>query len=101
MHAGAFTTLEAAVRHCVDPVGSAQTYDPAQLASDMQAQYRADQTPAIIAAADPAELESVALTDGEVADLVAFLESLSSPTLSVLGLRDVPERVPSGLPLAD
>lgn len=101
MHAGAFTTLEAAVRHCADPVRSARTYDPTQLAGDMQALYRADQTPAIIAAVDPADLQAVALSDGEVADLVAFLESLSSPTLNVLGLRDVPERVPSGLPLAD
>jgi len=36
-----------------------------------------------------------------VADLVAFLEALTSPGPSDLPLTDTPASVPSGLPLAD
>lgn len=101
MHDGAFATLEGAVLHCADPLASMTAYDPTQLAPDMQPTVRAEQTDAILAAADPNDLQAVSLSPAQVADIVAFLNSLSSPSLSTLATRDVPARVPSGLPLAD
>ena len=41
------------------------------------------------------------LTDLEIDAIVAFLESLSSPTLAILPQRDIPDRVPSGLPITN
>jgi hypothetical protein len=35
----------------------------------------------------------------DVADLMAFLESLTSPSLETLGAVNLPEDVPSGLPV--
>ena len=51
-----------------------------------------------IAAAN--QLDAVSLTDGEVSDLLAFLESLTDPSSRDLEAL-VPESVPSGLPVAD
>ena len=102
MHDGAFSTLEAAVRHCLDPATSAQNYDPAEhLPPELRPLYRANQTATILAAADPDEIAPVELTEAEIADLLAFLESLTSPGIGSLGIHDIPDSVPSGLPLAD
>jgi cytochrome c peroxidase len=101
MHSGAFGTLEAAVRHCADPVASAEAYDGVSLAEPFAATYRAAHTADIIAAADPDDLTPVTLSDAEIADLVAFLEALTSPQVATLADVDVPDSVPSGLPLAD
>lgn len=102
MHDGAFSTLEAAVRHCLDPATSAQNYDPAEhLPPELRALYRADQTTTILAAADADEIAPVTLTAAEFEDLMAFLESLTSPGIGSLGIHDIPDSVPSGLPLAD
>ncbi len=51
-----------------------------------------------IAAAN--ELRGVSLSDAEVADLLAFLESLTDPSSRDLS-GVVPETVPSGLSVAD
>lgn len=102
MHDGAFATLEDAVRHELDPITSALSYDPTQLRDDVQDLFRREQTVDILAKAiDDGEVDAVALTDEEFADLLAFLHALTSPSLGTLGLRDIPAEVPSGLPLAD
>ncbi len=102
MHDGAFSTLEAAVRHCLDPATSAQSYDPAEhLPPELRPLYRANQTATILAAADADEIAPVTLTQAEFDDLMAFLESLTSPSIGTLGINDIPDSVPSGLPLAD
>ena len=128
-HAGAYDTLEAVVRHHLDPVASLERFESAQVrlprvgrvieatASGSRLSYRpvnparvadyqrrdawVQRTAALrraIAAAN--ELPPVDLTDAEVGDLVAFLESLTDPRS-----RDrsdlIPARVPSGLPVAD
>ncbi len=101
MHNGAITTLEAAVRHMLDPVGSAMSYDPSLLIEELQPLYRAEQMDDIVATVSPVIVAPVELSDGEVADLVAFLESLSSPSIPNLPEVDRPESVPSGLPMDD
>ena len=84
-----------------DPVGSASTYDPNTLPGEYAAAYRADQTSTIIAGANPAETAAVELIDDEFADLIAFLNALTSPRLVTLAATDIPESVPSGLPVGD
>jgi cytochrome c peroxidase len=98
MHDGAYTTLEGAVRHMLDPVGSLRSYDPSQLAPELQTMVYL--TPEIIArqleapsAPDPG---ARALTDEQIADLLAFLEALTDP--AALDWQPlVPDSVPSGL----
>ncbi len=101
-HDGAYATLEAVVRHHLDPVAALRAYDPAQaVLPDLPGH---DDFPVL---ADPAELDRIAaanelapvsLTDAEVAQLVAFLESLTDPS-SLQGRLGIPETVPSGLPI--
>ncbi|MDF0599409.1 cytochrome c peroxidase [Psychromarinibacter sp. C21-152] len=101
-HDGAYATLEGVVRHHLDPVAALRRYDPSQavlpeLAGHDDFPVLADpEELARIAAAN--ELEPVALSDAEVAQIVAFLEALTDP-VSIEGRLGVPERVPSGLPV--
>lgn len=84
-HAGAFATLEAVIRHHLDPIASLTGYDPAQSApavaddlagntDEMLAFFRSNPDLAISTLTDP-----LTLSDGEVDDLVSFLESLTDP----------------------
>ena len=101
MHSGAFIRLEDVVRHELDPVASAMSYIADDLRPDFAATYHPEQTVAIVGAMDANETVPVLLTDSEIADMVIFLESLTSPRVSTLASRNTPDRVPSGLPLAD
>jgi hypothetical protein len=101
MHDGAYTTLEAAARHMLSPVDGAESYDAEQLRSEFRDVLRLEQTDEMIAAVSVDDSQGVSLSDDQVSDLLAFLESLTSPSIATLPMRDVPERVPSGLPLAD
>jgi cytochrome c peroxidase len=105
-HDGAYNSLEATVRHHLDPVNALESYDRTQAVlpprTDLDAidfvHHDEPLNRADIAAAS--EITPIDLTDGEVADLVEFLHALTDP--ASLDLRDtVPSRVPSGLPLAD
>lgn len=105
-HAGAFGTLETVVRHHLDTVASLANYDPVQCRlpprEDLAAidfmvmsdpQLRED-------IAGASELAPIALSEREIAALLAFLNALTDP--ASLDMReDVPFRVPSGLPLAE
>lgn len=99
-HAGAYATLEAVVRHHLDPVASLRDYDPEQVvlpdlsgADDFKILAQGGEIDAIAAAN---ELAPISLTDGEVSQLLAFLAALSDP-VSLGGRMGVPESVPSGL----
>ena len=99
-HAGAYATLEDAVRHHLDPVGALRRYDPGQSllpelagADDFRLMRDAAEVKAIAAAN---ELEGVDLTDAEVADLLAFLHALTDEA-SLKGRLGAPETTPSGL----
>ncbi len=128
-HAGAYRTLEDVVRHHLDPVASLHRYEPPQdlllpiglvietrangpqlidrildgqrlqgfLARD-QFVMRNDALRGRIAAAN--ELRPIALSDDEVSALIAFLHALTDPASQDL-THLVPDRVPSGLPVAD
>lgn len=128
-HAGAYTSLEAVLRHHLDPVASLHSYEPpATLLTPLQnvleltadgARFsqsflsaprqqgfaqsdtwvqRSDRLRGYIAAAN--ELQPVDLSDRQVDDLLAFLESLTDPRAETLDYL-VPQTVPSGLPVRD
>lgn len=101
-HDGAYATLEAVIRHHLDPAESLMSYDPAQTIlpdlrghDDLIALTDPAETAAIAAAN---ELEPVALTGAQIAQLIAFLEALTDP-VAHKGRLGVPASVPSGLPV--
>lgn len=101
-HDGAYATLEAVVRHHLDPVASLMSYDPAQAVlpdlpghDDLVALSDPDEVSAIAAAN---ELGPVTLSDAEVAQILAFLDALTDPA-SIYGRLGVPKTVPSGKPV--
>lgn len=101
MHNGAFTTLEAAVRHHLDPKTSLQNYDPSQLSELLKdtCQNQPQTIAAILQWYTPYNpSEGVTLTDEEMRQLLAFLESLTSPSALDLS-HTIPASVPSGLPV--
>ena len=99
-HAGAYATLEGVVRHHLDPVGALRAYDRTQAVLpdlDGAEDFRVLDDPAemdAIAAAN--ELAPTALSDAEVAALLAFLGALTDEGAAE-GRLGVPEAVPSGL----
>jgi cytochrome c peroxidase len=126
-HAGTHTSLESVIRHHIKPVESLHAYTPTALQPvdqvvqltgsgdslkhtflsdrrregflrrDTWVQSRDDLRGSI---AKANELKSAELTDREIAQLVAFLRSLTDPRSRDL-VHLVPHRVPSGLPVKD
>jgi cytochrome c peroxidase len=101
MHDGAFTTLEAAVRHHFDPLASLQSYDVGQL-TELMADTCQDQPETLAAITQwysPENAsEGVRLSRDEMAALLAFLDALTSPSALDLS-HTIPTSVPSGLPV--
>jgi len=101
MHDGAFTSLEAAVRHHLNPTASLQNYDPNQL-STLMADTCQDQPETLAAITKwytPKNAsEDVPLSDEEIKLLLDFLDSLTSPSALDLS-HTIPASVPSGLPV--
>ncbi len=84
-HAGGYTSLEAVVRHHLNPQSALDNYDFNQLAPNIQAvdmventQKAVDQLVANREAGLPS-LQNVTLTDTQVAQLVEFLNALTDP----------------------
>ena len=102
MHDGAYTTLEASVRHYLNTDVALRSYDASQLRQDLRASHLSNPTSieALAASIDPQVQPPLALSSGEVADIVFFLRSLTDPAASDLGTT-IPARVPSGLPVGD
>jgi cytochrome c peroxidase len=105
-HAGAYNTLEAVVRHHLDPVNSLYDYDQSQAVLpslpdlDEQDFVVMDDPARLAAIADANELAPLELSEKKIADLIEFLHALTDP--AAIDLRnDMPASVPSGLPLAD
>jgi cytochrome c peroxidase len=98
MHNGAMATLEAAVRHHLDPVAAFDAYDPSQLPEYMRTELRSSPEHAadLKARVAPQLKDGIPLDDAQVADVLAFLKAMSDPTIGDWGDL-VPESVPSGL----
>jgi cytochrome c peroxidase len=103
-HDGAYNTLEAVIRHHLNPIFSLNHYErsqailpssPALNPLDFVVHDDLSRRDAIALAN---EIEPVYLTDNEIDNLIAFLHSLTDP--ASLDLRkDVPKSVPSQIPL--
>ncbi len=98
-HSGAYNSLEGVIRHHADPVASLLAFDawdvvlPDLDVDDYRIQADGVERDAIALAN---ALEPRALSDQEVADLVAFLATLTDET-SLTGRLGIPDTVPSGL----
>lgn len=105
-HAGAYDTLEAVIRHHFSPVDSLFNYDTSQVRMPTRADldeldfevmnddWRLEQI------AQRNELASVDLDEQEFAELISFLHTLTDYSF-LDDRRNVPNRVPSGLTLAE
>jgi cytochrome c peroxidase len=106
-HSGAYNTLEAVVRHHLDPVASLHAYDisqavlPAAGAAINGIDFVLHQSipdRELIASANT--LAPIALSEAEIVAIIDFLHALTDP--SALDMRaTVPSAVPSGLPVFD
>jgi cytochrome c peroxidase len=107
-HDGAYDSLEAVVRHHLNPVVSLNAYDIARAVlptagpdnpgiddNDFAVQNNLDDR-ADIAAAN--ELTPVKLSEDDIGEILAFLQALTDPASLDLG-HTIPARVPSGLPM--
>ncbi|WP_095596134.1 cytochrome-c peroxidase [Actibacterium pelagium] len=103
-HNGAFGTLEATVRHHLDPEGSFKTWsreqvqlppDPAFAATDFVIWEDQREISRIKAKYD---IQPVGLLDVEVKAILSFLEALTDDG-ALNGRLGKPEKVPSGLPI--
>lgn len=100
-HTGAFASLDAVVRHHLDPVASLMSYDPTQAvlptfaeATEWDMAVMANAAD-LMAIAGENELQPIELSEPEIAALVAFLHVLTDP-ISERGRLGVPRTVPSG-----
>ena len=105
-HAGAYNSLEAVIRHKLDSVNSLHNYDQEQAVlpsrSDLDAMdfIVMDDEHRRNAIADANELDPARLKEKDIQALLAFLHALTDP--AALDMRgDVPDSVPSGLPVWD
>ena len=105
-HAGAYGTLEAVVRHHLDPINSLWSYDPSQAVLPTRpdldtVDIEVMNDPALVQAIAAAnELLPVQLSQREFRDLIEFLHALTDPA-SIDLRQDVPTHLPSGNTLAE
>jgi cytochrome c peroxidase len=100
MHNGAFTSLEAAIRHHLDVFASARAYDPSAHGLDADLAGPTAPIEPVLALVDPLLRTPILLSDEQIAQLVTFVRNgLLDPRGSAERLRKlVPESVPSGRP---
>ncbi len=102
-HNGAFATLEGIIRHHLDPVSSFAAWDKAQtnLVPVPEIEHVDfaiwDNPRELQKVAQKIDIEPISLTDSEIADLLAFLHSLTGTKSVTDPVFGVPETVPSGL----
>ena len=103
-HNGAYASLEGIVRHHLDPQGSFDSWDRSQLILPSNAVFDSAD---FILWNDQREIERVrnkidikplTLSDGEVQEILAFLQALTDDT-ALDGRLGKPLSVPSGLPI--
>ncbi|MEM1430773.1 MAG: cytochrome c peroxidase [Pseudomonadota bacterium] len=101
-HAGAYSDLADFLRHHGDPVAGLAAYAPQAVLPDLQ-----DTKPDWAILTTPSELDEISaavtrhappLSEAEIGDIIAFLESLTDPA-ALDGRLGIPDDVPSGLPV--
>lgn len=100
MHNGAYTTLDAAVRHHLHPEQALRAYAVSQLRPNLRDSFQGDEVTftMLLDTLDPLVSTPIMLTEAEVDDLLAFLDALTDPAAVDLS-HLAPTAVPSGLTL--
>lgn len=100
MHNGVYTQLENAIRHYRNPVMAHRDYDPGQLDSRIAPLIRLDQATQaeVMATLDTGVTRPIDLSDADVALIRQFLKALTDPR-AFIQLHEIPDHVPSGLPV--
>ena len=100
MHNGAYTFLENAIRHYRDPVQAYRDYDPGQLDVRIAGLIRLDQATQaqVMATLDTSLTRPVLLSDQDVQLIKVFLRALTDRK-ALIQLHEIPDQVPSGLPV--
>ncbi len=100
-HAGAFTSLEAFLRQHSSPVAGLMAYERAVVLpgfSGSSSIWWVQNSPDEVSAIARAAVETKALSNEDIAEIMAFFATLSDEA-ALSGRLGVPERVPSGLPV--
>jgi cytochrome c peroxidase len=103
MHNGAYTKLEDAIRHHLNPAAAYAAYDLTQIEPDMQA-FGLNPAAPVFAEGNPVVLgyepsqKRIDLTDAEILDVIEFLKALTDPRMLDTASM-APETVPSELPV--
>jgi cytochrome c peroxidase len=99
-HTGAYTRLEDALRHHLDPLGTARSYDPFAAGLDLDLAERICPIDGVLERLDPLLLFPVELSNAEFDDLLAFVrDGLLDPRAAPENLEPlIPHSLPSGLP---
>lgn len=98
-HDGAYASLEAIVRHHLDPVRALRHYDYDQ--GTLEPVFRSSLRPTapLLATLDPLVAWPVHLSERELGDLLAFLATLTDEQATAQAVATIPSSVPSGLPI--
>ena len=98
MHNGAYSTLEAVVKHQLNPGYELENYDPSQLEPEFRgAVHQEKEVIRKVKKTMPPELKiPTYFSENEVQYLVEFLKALTSPAARDLS-HTIPDSVPSGL----
>jgi len=101
-HNGAFTRLEDAIRHHLNAVRSARSYDPVEAGVDADLAERRGPTKPVLRRLDPRVTKPIPLSPRDSDALVAFVRNgLLDPRALPASLCElVPAAVPSGMPVA-
>jgi cytochrome c peroxidase len=99
-HNGAMTRLEDAIRHHLNVVSSARSYNPFAAGLDRDLTYRQGPIEPVLARVDPLLATPIVLSPDEVNELIAFVrDGLLDDRATRQNLcRLVPQTVPSGFP---
>ena len=111
LHDGAYTSLRAVVEHHLEPAKSLRNYDASALRPDVRRHVHdspstirdvlrtLDWRMRIREIVQRRGWYSIAVTDTEIDLIIAFLKSMTSPSIQNLDDHVTPDSVPSGLPV--
>ena len=100
MHNGAYNQLEDAILHHFDAEKALRQYNVEQLEPELQDTYKGQESAIkrILETLDPLVASQRSLSENDIQDVMAFLETLTDPAVLELS-SNIPATVPSGLPV--
>ncbi len=105
-HTGAYPDLKSVIQHHTKPSAALKHFDPARTVMPHTQVLTAEdatimkQPEEVLELARRSEITAIPLSSDEIDQIIAFLHCLTDPASQNL-LHDIPQRVPSGLPVYD